>query len=554
VTYRPPRAARRAAGAAAGLGEREDDGGGAAPATGDALSQRTPRARDGSPCVARPALRWRTLLPSIASGALIAAPWLDFSLFPLAWVAFVPLLWALSAARSRREALCIGFAAGLAANGPGFYWLVYTIHVFGGFPYAIALFFYTCLTAFSSVQFVLFAAGVRALGLGPLGLAAPVLWVALEFLFPNLFLWRVANTQMQVPILLQVGDLTGPYGLSFVVLWVNAGIALALARPRRWGPLLAAAAAAALVAGYGALRMAQVQRAIDAAPPVAVGIVQGNVGIYEKGTVALFDINLEKYRQLSAPLQSTVDVLIWPESVAQWWVPVWEERLVPQHNPFVGVASFLIFGGLAYDYPHAGDEPQTFNSAFLIDGTGRVYDRYDKHVLIPFGEYIPGASLFPELYKFSPQTSQFTPGTAIQTLDVPGRVRFAPLICYEDVPAGIARAMTAQGAEALLTIFNDAWFGRSIAPYQHEAIAIWRAIENRRYFVRVGNAGVSGVVDPFGRVLDRLGLFTAETLRAEIRPLQLRTFYTDHGDVFAWGVLCAAVGWLGCVAWTRRSD
>ena len=144
-----------------------------------------------------------------------------------------------------------------------------------------------------------------------------MLWVALEFLFPNLFPWRMGNSQMQVPVLIQIGDLTGPYGLSFVIVWVNAGMTLALARPRRWRPLLAAVGAAVLVVGYGALRMPAVQRAIDAAPVVSVGLVQANVGIYEKGNVALFDINLDKYRELSAPLQSTVDVLIWPESVAQ---------------------------------------------------------------------------------------------------------------------------------------------------------------------------------------------------------------------------------------------
>jgi len=497
-------------------------------------------------------LRWQTLLLPVATGAMVAAPWLDFSLFPLAWIAFVPLLWALTRARDRREALWIGFVAGLATNVPAFYWLVYTMHVFGGFPYPIALFFYTCLSAFSALQFVLFAAGMRGLGCGPLGLAAPLLWVALEFLFPNLFPWRMGNSQMEMPVLLQVGDLTGPYGLSFAIVWFNAGIALALGRPRRWLPLLAAAAAAALVVLYGALRMPVVQQAIDAAPPVAVGLVQGNVGIHEKGNIALFDINLETYRELSAPLAPAVDVLIWPESVAQWWVPVQETLLAPKHNPFVGVASFLIFGGLAYDYPQEGGEPLTFNSAFLIDGAGRVYGRYDKHVLIPFGEYIPGASLFPSLYKFSPQTSQFTPGREIQTLDVPGRVRFAPLICYEDVPAGIARAMTAHGAEALLTIFNDAWFGVSMAPYQHEAIAIWRAIENRRYFVRVGNAGVTSVVDPFGRVLDRLGMFTAETLRADIHPLRVETVYTRYGDVFAWSAVAVVALWLLAARRARR--
>lgn len=497
-------------------------------------------------------LRWHTLLLPAATGVLVAAPWLNFSLFPLAWVAFVPLLVALARARDRREALWFGFLAGLATNVPAFYWLVGTMRVFGGFPLPIALFFYACLSAFSAVQFVLFAAAFRTIGFGPLGVAVPLVWVALEFLFPNLFAWRMGNSQLELPILMQVGDLTGPYGLSFVMVWVSAGIALAFARPRRWAPLVVAAAAAALVVAYGAWRMPVVQRAIDAAPPVTVGLVQGNIGIKEKGNVSLFDINLDRYRELSQPLDRAVDVLIWPESVAQWWVSTEETQLAPQHDPFPGVRSYLIFGGLSYEYPPAGGDPLMYNSAFLIDGGGRVHGRYDKQVLIPFGEYIPGASLIPWLYELSPQTGQFTPGADSRTLDVPDRVRFAPLICYEDVPAGIARAMTGRGAEALLTIFNDAWFGRTMAPYQHEAIAIWRAIENRRYFVRVGNAGVTSVVDPFGRVLDRLGMFTSETLRADIHPLRLQTVYTAYGDVFGWSVVAAVGLWLLSARWARR--
>jgi apolipoprotein N-acyltransferase len=353
-----------------------------------------------------------------------------------------------------------------------------------------------------------------------------------------------------MPLLMQTGDLTGPYLLSFVMVWVSAALALALARPRRWAPLVASAVAVAALVGYGAARLPAVQAALDAAPVVSVGLVQGNIGIREKGNVSLFDVNLETYRQLSAPLQSEVDVLIWHESVAQWWVASDAQLLPEKHNPFAGVQSFLIYGGLAYEYLEGERDPVSYNSAFLIDGGGRVHGRYDKQVLIPFGEYIPGASLFPAVYDLSPQTGHFTPGPVLRTLDVPNLVRFAPLICYEDVPARIARAMTRQGAEALLTVFNDAWFGRSMAPYQHEAIALWRAIENRRYFVRVGNAGVTGVVDPFGRVLDRLGMFTAETLRADIRPLRIETIYTRVGDVFAWTIVAVAAVWL--VAARRR--
>ena len=492
--------------------------------------------------------RWRTIGAPLATGALVAAPWLDFALFPLAWLAFVPLLWALGAAPDRRAALRIGLIAGLATNVPAFYWLVYTMHVFGGFPYPLALFFYACLSLFSAMQFVLFALGFHRLGFGPLGLGAPLLWVALEFLFPNLFPWRMANSQLEWPLIMQSGDLAGPYLLSFVMVWLSAAVALAARAGRRLGPLAAAAAAALALVAYGAWRMADVQAAIDAAPTVRVGLVQANIGIYEKGNVSLFDINLERYRELSAPLQGQVDVLIWPESVAQNWTEVGVDRIPDKHNPYIGTGAYLIYGGLAFEYPLEGGEARMYNSAFVIDGKGSVFGRHDKQVLIPFGEYIPFGWLWPGVYDLSPQTSHFTPGTSVTPLQVPGLIRMAPLICYEDVYPDIARAMSAAGAEALLTIYNDAWFGRSMAPYQHEAIAVWRAIENRRYFVRVGNAGVSGVIDPFGRVLDRLGMFTAETLRTDVRPLQLTTVYTRIGDAFAWGVVAAAAA---CLLLTR---
>lgn len=496
--------------------------------------------------------RWQLIAAPVITGALVAAPWLNFSLFPLAWIAFAPLLWALDRASSRRESLRLGLLAGLATNVPAFYWLVYTIHVFGGFPYPLALFFYACLSLYSALQFVLFAWGFSRLRFGPFGLFAPLLWVALEFLFPNLFPWRMANSQLELPLLMQSGDLAGPYLLSFVMVWVSAGIALALSGRRQLAPLAAALGAAALLVLYGAWRMPHVQAAIDAAPVVRVGLVQGNIGIHEKGNVALFDVNLEHYRELSAPLQSQVDVLIWPETVAQWWTEVGTDQVEPKHNPYVGTSAYLIYGSLAYEYPEEGGEARMYNSAFLIDGDGRVFGRYDKQVLIPFGEYIPFGWLVPSVYDLSPQTSHFTPGTEIAPLQVPGLIKVAPLICYEDVPARIARAMTGAGAEALLTIFNDAWFGRSMAPYQHEAIAVWRAIENRRYLVRVGNAGVTGVVDPFGRVLDRLGMFTAETLRTEIRPLHIETIYTRIGDTFAWAVVAIAAASLLLSRWKAR--
>lgn len=479
------------------------------------------------------------------SGGLIAACFLRFWLFPLAWVAFVPLLWAVRHATAAREAARLGFIAGLATNLPAFYWLVYTIHVFGGFGYPLAVFFYVCLTLFTSCEFVAFALALRRTGPGPLALAAPALWVALEFLYPNLFPWRMAHTQFHVPVLIQIGDLTGPYGLSFVMLWISAALALLLDTPRRLRPLGAALTASLAVVLYGALRLPVIDRALAAAPTFRVALVQGNVGIEEKDDVRYVDVNLEKYQELSEPLQTMTDVIVWPETVSQRWVEDGTLRLEGKDNPFDDLRTHLIFGGLAFRInPRSPKHPDEFNSAFLVGPGGVVVDRYDKHILMPFGEYIPLASYFPAIASLSPATGSFTAGTGVEVFDVPGKVRIGQLICYEDLLASMSRQATAAGAEALLNILNDAWYGNTAAPYQHQALALWRAIENRRFLLRGSNSGVTSIIDAAGRIVAEGQLFSAEVISGAVQRLHLTTFYTRYGDVFAWLVTGIAAVWV----------
>jgi apolipoprotein N-acyltransferase len=158
---------------------------------------------------------------------------------------------------------------------------------------------------------------------------------------------------------------------------------------------------------------------------------------------------------------------------------------------------------------------------------------------MPFGEYIPFASYFPAIKSLSPQTGGFTPGRNVAVFDL-GNVKIGQLICYEDIVSDMPRHTTQAGAEVLLNILNDAWYGRTAAPYQHQALALWRAIENRRYLLRGSNTGVTSIIDAAGRVVAEGGLFTEEVVSGTVRRLQLSTFYTRYGDVFGWLITAAA--------------
>lgn len=493
---------------------------------------------------------WTRSLAAAAGGLAIAAAFLDFSLGGVAWVAFVPILVALDGARSVRGAAALGLVAGMATNVPAFGWLVNTIHAFGGFPIAIAGLFYGVLSLYSSLQFVIFALAFRRSGFGPLALAPAAVWVTLELVYPNLFPWRLANSQLETVTLLQVGDLTGPFGLSFVMVWVSAAVARAARRgfPEAKASLGAAAAAAVAVGGYGFVRLPAVDAAVAAAPAVRVGVVQGNLSIHQKNNLQYLQANLAAYRRLTRQISEDVDVVIWPETVIEEALPRDLERLSDGARQILALRRPLLTGALTF--AGSSEEPRFYNSIVLFDADGRMLGLSDKQILMPFGEYMPFGSLFPFLYDLSPMTGDFAAGTRVVPLDVPGVGRFAPLNCYEDLKAPIARSATGEGgAEVLFAVANDAWFGKTAAPFQHEALALWRAVENRRYLIRVTNTGVTDVVDPAGRVLVRLPIFTERAAVESVRRLRIETFYTRWGDVFAWTVAVLAL-----LAVTRGSE
>jgi apolipoprotein N-acyltransferase len=481
---------------------------------------------------------WVAPLAATAGGLALGASFVDFRLWVLPWIAVAPLI-AIAEGRRPPHAFRLGWLAGIAGIGCAFVWLVHAFQVFGGFPLPVALALFTAPVAWMGLQIGIFMGLLAWLGPLPLGLGAPLTYLTVELVFPTLFPWRLAHTQNRLVTLLQSGDLAGPSLLSFAIVWTNAGLVAAV-RDRDRTALPAAVAVVALLLAYGHYRFGVIESVRRAAPAVRVGIVQGNIGIERKGDRSFFHRNLDDYRSLSRRIAGDVDMLVWPETVSQQPLPVGIRVVRRDAHPFPEPPRPLLFGGLAYADGAGGR--RLYNSAFVADTAGDIVDRYDKRILVPFGEYLPLADRFPWLRDLSPATGHFSAGAGTKVLAVSQGVRVGPLICYEDVIPEPARAAVQRGANLLVNLTNDAWYGATAEPYQHQALAVWRAVEERRDFVRSTNTGLTTAVTATGAVVAELPIFVADTAVVELRLLDGLTFYARHGELvpivlaFAWVV------------------
>lgn len=476
---------------------------------------------------------WLAPLAAIGSGLALGVSFVDFRLWLLPWLAVAPLI-ASSEAYGARRAFRLGWLAGVVGIAVAFAWLVHAFQVFGGFPRAVALLLFFPPVLWMGLEIGIFTGLLAWIGPWPLGLAAPFTFTAVEIAFPTLFPWRLAHTQYQVVPLLQSGEIAGPYLLGFAMVWVNAGL-VRLVRSREWAPLMAASLLLVVLVVLGSARMSRIEQLRAAAPGLRVGVVQGNIGVERKGQRAMFRRNLDDYRHLSHAMSAEVDLLVWPETVAQRPIAAGVALLSADVHPFPEPPRPLVFGGLAVDEDQRGR--RLYNSAFLTDTSGAILGRYDKRVLVPFGEYLPLADRFPWLRRLSPATGRFSPGPTAAVLTTPTGAILGPLICYEDVLPGPAREAVGLGATLLLNLTNDAWYGDSAEPYQHQALALWRAVETRRDFIRSTNTGLTATISATGDVLAELPIFVAATQQVEVRLLEVTTFYTTWGDVFAGAVL-----------------
>lgn len=483
------------------------------------------------------------LAPAL-SAILLAAPYLEPRLFPLAWISFVPLFWSLNQATVRR-ALLYGWLMGFAAHLVGFYWLVYTISAFGGFPYAASVLVFMVYAALQGIQLALFALLVRLAGFGPLKIFPALFWVPLEFLFPLLFPWHVANSQVAFSWFVQSADLVGPYGASFIVVWGNAAIfhAWFAAEPKGVHRVLPAAYAALAVLVsivYGAGRLQTVGEEMASAQKIAIASVQGNVDIDMKWNPALAQKNLAKHRELTAPV-GPVPLVVWPESAIEAFIPENLEMLPPEFMPALkSERTFFIFGAKSYRGKPGEPGIKMFNTAFFTDARGRILSRYHKQVLLAFGEYLPFSRILSVLPAM-PFADGFTPGPGPVAFHMTRGIRIAPLICYEDLMPFLSRKFVSEArANLLVNLTNDAWYGRSVGPWQHLWLSQSRAIETRRSLLRVTNTGVTSLIDAKGELVSTLPMFSAAVMQTDVEILNGETYYVRFGDWFAWTLTAIA--------------
>jgi apolipoprotein N-acyltransferase len=484
-------------------------------------------------------MNWPILLAVICSGLLTAAPFLLPALFPLAWVSLVPLFWALRQG-TPWQGFFYGWLAGIVANLTGFYWLNYTISVFGGFSYALGALVFAGFGLCAGLPFAIFSALVRSCGFGIMTVLPSLFWVALEFWFPLLFPWHFANSQSQFLTLIQSADLTGPYGTGFLLIWSNTIIARSVIARRterkslmKAGAVMVAAVFAALL--YGHWRLKSVAGEMSAARTLSVAAIQGSIEISKKWNVSFLASNLESYRQLSQDTQGAT-LVVWPESAVENWVSEKIAQLPPTVMPVLPPDTrYLIFGARSFRGDPARPDVKAFNSAFLVDSQGRAMAYYHKQVLLAFGEYIPLSEYVGKLPGMPPIGGGFTAGAEPRTLDLPEGIRIGTLICYEDLIPFLARAFVRESkANLLLNLTNDAWFGPTVAPWQHARLSQWRAIETRRTLVRATNTGLTTIINARGEMLQTLPLFTTGILKANAEILESETLYVRFGDWFAW--------------------
>ncbi|MFC1844653.1 apolipoprotein N-acyltransferase [Thermodesulfobacteriota bacterium] len=495
--------------------------------------------------------------------------------WPLAWVALVPLLLAIRNVNPGRAAR-LGLLAGMIHYVTLLYWIVIVLGRYGNLPLWVSVPALLLLALYMSSFLALFCALMSSAWKKNevfVVWGGPFLWVGLDYLRSFLFSgfpWQdLAYSQYKALFLIQIADLTGHFGVTFHIVLVNSITALlfVLWRDNRavaesslsvlmtlrirnaWRyAVLPTLCIMLAVMAYNILRYRLISEEISVSPKMKIALVQGNVEQDQKWSPAMrlqtIDIYTELSKQALGQGNESPILLVWPETALPFLIndnPYFKrlkKELIAKEK------IWLLTGAPFYEKKGIGKSQQatggisSYNSAYLLTPEGKISARYDKQHLVPFGEYVPFSKFLPLPGPLVENIGNFSAGKPIRPLSCQS-AEIGVLICFESIFPKLARDWTSRGANLLVNITNDAWFGRSSAPWQHLSMAVFRTLENRRSLARSANTGVSAFIDPLGRTTDTSPLFQPYYLVAEVPLLQAKTIFVGFGHYF--GLLCLLV-------------
>lgn len=486
----------------------------------------------------------------ICSGLLLTASFPNLGSPLIAWFALVPLMAAIRNA-SPASSFRMGYFFGMVHFATLLYWVIPCLKTYGMIPLYLSLIILFLLAAYLSLFTAGFAMAVNWIcrDTKTLFFIAPMLWVVFEYLRAHLFTgfpWELLGySQYRILPVIQIADILGVYGLSWLVAMGNCIvflIYLSLSKHKWNGYVLLKKHAVmsitcfiiilSLVWGYGIWRIGRIDKAVAAAPTKRISVIQGNIGQQMKWDPAFQLTTIDQYIALSRQnAGADPHLVVWPETA----MPFYFGHNAPLTNRvFKGIqpigADFIISSPA---FVRKENRVEYRNRAFMLTaGHNKISGIYDKAHLVPFGEYVPFKKWLPFLGKLVEQVGDFTAGEKGSNLDW-GEHRIGMLICYELIFPYLSRENTRNGANLLVNITNDAWYGRTSAPYQHFSMAVFRAVENRRALARSANTGISGFVDPTGKVIAASPIFKEAALTAQIPMMNVSTLYTRFGDWFS---------------------
>jgi apolipoprotein N-acyltransferase len=495
------------------------------------------------------------ILAAVLSGLLLAAAFPKWDQTYLLIFALVPLFWALRG-KSLKAAFWLGLAGGLAHYIALLYWIVFVTHVFGHLNLILAIGIMLLLAGYLSLYAAVWGLGVTWGDRRGLGLIwwAPALWVTLEMgqtYIISGFPWELLGNGLFLhPVLLQLADITGVYGLSFLIVLVNATLYLLFFPPRgKTAPLRQAGVVCLILiawVGYGYNRLGAITKLAAASPKIKVAVCQGNLKQGEKWKKEMVLTTLERYAELTRRVKGA-HLIIWPETAAPFFFMRTPDLDVKVRDIAKEIGAYLLFGSPAFELTSEGE--RYFNRAYLLNPEGQTIGTFDKAHLVPYGEYVPLRRFFPFIGKMVPMVGDFAEGPVGATVSLPEGA-IGPLVCYESIFPYLSRAQVANGAHLLVNITNDAWFGKTAAAYQHLSMAVLRAVENHVCLARAANTGISAFIDGSGHILWQSQLNVPDAHAVELAWLPGGSLYTRIGDAFAWA--CIIVCGLALILARRR--